>query len=224
MSVALPAANGMKALIGFAGQSCAAAGLASTPAATANKTIQNHGFDLRITPHSALRRPTGTCRSSPSCSFYAVQAVRGVLDGKEHDIGAGAGSAVMHRVGGNVEYRAGLGLDRQAADRGVEGAFEDVNPLLVGVRMRGGAGARRHAHEADDHAIALDAGAIRRRIIRTTENVIHIGEVEEVFAGAGPFGARRTGGWGRSSRAVQVCGHVDNSSARYGTARPGDAS
>src|SRR3984885_5766656 len=114
MSVALPAANEVKARIGFAGQSCAAAGLASTAAATANKTIQNHGLDLRITPHSALRRPTGTCRSRPSCSFYAVQAVRGVLAGKEPAVGAGPGSAVMHRVGGNVEARAGLGLARQA--------------------------------------------------------------------------------------------------------------
>ena len=71
-----------------------------------------------------------------------MQAVRGVLDGKENHIALGAGFAGMHDIGGNVDHRARLGLDRLAADGRVKHAVENVDPLLVGMRMRLGAGAR----------------------------------------------------------------------------------
>ena len=57
--------------------------------------------------------------------------------------------------------------------------------------MRLGAGACRHAHQADDHAIALDAGAIGGRIVRPAQDVIHLGEIEDILAGAGALGTGR---------------------------------
>src|SRR5262249_8393674 len=65
---------------------------------------------------------------------------------------------------------------------------------LVGMRMRLGAGAGRHAHQPDDHAVALDAGAVGGRIIGAAQDVIHLGEVEHVFALASAFGAGRASG------------------------------
>ena len=49
--------------------------------------------------------------------------------------------------------------------------------------MRLRSGSRRHSHQADDHAVALDAGAIRGRIVGPAENVVHLGEFEQVLAG-----------------------------------------
>src|SRR6516225_7955075 len=65
----------------------------------------------------------------------AVQAVRGVLDGEEHHVAVGGRLAAVHRVGRDVDERAGLRLDRLAADVGDERALEDVDPLLVGMRV-----------------------------------------------------------------------------------------
>ena len=100
----------------------------------------------------------------------------------------------MHDVGRNVDHRPGLGLDWLAADGCVKHAVEYVDPLFVGMRMCLSAGAGRHPHQCDDHAIALDASAVRGRIVRAAENVIDAAEIEQVFAGAGALGA---GGAGR---------------------------
>src|SRR5580692_7101868 len=207
MSVALPAPNGINARIGFAGQSCARAGPATTneTAATTAKTITDADLNTGTTSNLDFRiasSPLCTRFSKSLCSFYAVEAVRCIFDGEEDDIGIGARLAVMHRVGGDIERRAGFGFDRLTIDGGVKRAFEDVDPLLVGVRMRRGAGAGRHAHQADDHAVAFDAGAVRRRIIGAAQNVIHIGEVEKILAGASPLGARRAGGRPRSGQSA----------------------
>ena len=49
--------------------------------------------------------------------------------------------------------------------------------------MRLGAGAGRHAHQRDDHAVALDHAALDARIVRAALDVIDPAEVEHVFAG-----------------------------------------
>ena len=105
----------------------------------------------------------------------AVQAMGCVFHGKENYIAIGAGFARMHDIGGNVDHRAGLGLDRLAADGCVKGALENVNPLFIGMRMRFGASAGWHAHQSDDHAVALDASALRGRIIGAAKDVIDLG-------------------------------------------------
>src|SRR3974390_1333617 len=90
----------------------------------------------------------------------SMQAVRSVFHGKENHIAIGPGFAGMHDIGGDVDYRAGLWLDRLAADGCVKHAFENVDPLFIWMRMRFGAGAGWHAHQSDDHAVALDASAV----------------------------------------------------------------
>src|SRR5690348_10891391 len=84
---------------------------------------------------------TRLARPSRLCSFYAVQAMGSVLHGEEHNVAVGSRFAAVGGVGRDVEQRAGLGLDGLAADLGHEGALQDVDPLLVGMRMRLGAGA-----------------------------------------------------------------------------------
>src|SRR6266571_8410530 len=69
----------------------------------------------------------------------AVQAVRRVLAGEEQHVGVGRRLARMDGVRRNVDDRAGLCLDLLAAHLGPERAFENVDPLLVGMRMRLGA-------------------------------------------------------------------------------------
>src|SRR3954467_4895878 len=105
----------------------------------------------------------------------------------------------MHHVRRHVDDRAGLRLDLPVADLGAEGSFENVDPLLVRVRMRHRAGAGGHAHERHDHAVAFDAAALDRGIVWTALDVIDLGEIEHVLARPGPLGARRPGhgfGWG----------------------------
>ena len=65
-----------------------------------------------------------------------MQAVGGVLAGEEHDVGVRCCSPVMHDIGGNIDHRAGLGLDLLVADLAAEGALQDVDPLLVGMGVR----------------------------------------------------------------------------------------
>src|SRR5947207_2455466 len=121
-------------------------------------------------------------RRQRSLRLDSMQAVGGVLAGEEHDVGVGRCSAVMHDVGGNIDHRAGPGLDLLVADLAAEGALQDVDPLLVGMGMRLGAGAGGHLHQPHDHAVALDAGAVGGGIVGTTEDVIDLGEVEYVLA------------------------------------------
>src|SRR5262245_1225819 len=111
-------------------------------------------------------RSSATTPISMSAGLDAVQAVGGVLGGEEHHVGLGRRPAGMHDVGGDVEHRAGLRRDRLAADDGRERALDDVDPLLVGMAVRLGAGAGRHAHQGHHHALAFDAGADGRRVVR----------------------------------------------------------
>src|SRR5664279_5009400 len=97
----------------------------------------------------------------------------------------------MDRVGRNIDDRARLGVYLLAVDGGAEDALQNVDPLLVGVRMRLGAGARGHPHQPDDHAVAFDAWPIRGRIIGPAHDLRHAAEVEQKFAGSGAFGAWR---------------------------------
>src|SRR5215470_16386253 len=182
-SVALPALNGMNALMGRSGHSPAKAGAAHPTKATSKTTYRLRGmlpfpFDSRDDAAKSL------------CSFYAVQAVRGVLHGEEHHVAVGRGLAAVHHIGRDIEQRARFRLDFLAAHRGAEGALQDVDPLLVRMRMRLRAGAGRHAHEADDHAVTLDAGAVGGRIVGSAQDRVHLGEVEQIFAGPGARGAR----------------------------------
>src|SRR5439155_22432817 len=55
------------------------------------------------------------------------------------------------------------------------------------------AGARRHAHQRDDHAVALDHAALDRGVIRSALDVVHSGKVKQIFAGACALGAGGTG-------------------------------
>ena len=137
-----------------------------------------------------------SCRpsnSAPHACLDPVQAVGRVLDREEHDIGLGRRLAGVDDVGRNVDHRAGLGLDLLVADLRPERAFEDVDPLLVRMRMRLRPGAGGHPHQPDDHAIALDAGAVGGRIVGAAEDVVHLGEIEHVFAVTGALGAGRPG-------------------------------
>src|SRR5271169_2120485 len=72
MSVALPAPNGMKALIGFDGQLCACAGAATVSDITAkavnttveptkSRTLSDLDLDLRITPQSLCTHAVPGC-------------------------------------------------------------------------------------------------------------------------------------------------------------------
>src|ERR1700680_2482713 len=56
------------------------------------------------------------------------------------------------------------------------------------------ASARGHAHQTDNHAITFDAGAVGSGIVGAAEDVIDLGEIENVFAGTGALGTRRAGG------------------------------
>ena len=57
--------------------------------------------------------------------------------------------------------------------------------------MQHRAGAGFHAHEADDDAVAFDAGAMGGRIIRAALNFRNGAEIEDVFAVTGANSARR---------------------------------
>src|SRR5215467_10140871 len=127
------------------------------------------------------------------CGFGAVQTVRGILDGEEYDIGVRGRFGRVDHVRRHVDDRAWLGHDFAVADLGAKGALKDVDPLLVRVRVRHRAGTGRHAHERDDHAVALDYAALDRGIIRPALDAIHSGKVEQVFAGARALGAGGTG-------------------------------
>src|SRR6476661_5309560 len=137
--------------------------------------------------------PSPAYSLSGSGGLDAVQTVGGVLAGEEHDIAIRRGLAGMHRIGGDVDHRAGLGLDLLVADLRPERALQNIDPLLVRVRMRFRAGTGGHTDQADDHAIAFDAGAVGGRIVGAAEDVVHLGEIEQVFTVARARGARCPG-------------------------------
>src|SRR4029450_8787730 len=142
-------------------------------------------------PPETGRRPRDVVAPRPGCSgrLDAVQAVGRVLAGEEDDVAVRRRFARMHHVGGDVDHRSGLGLDLLLADPRAKRALQNVDPLLVRMGMRLGAGPRRHAHQRHDHALAFDAGAGGGRITGTAENMVHLGEVEHVFAIARALGA-----------------------------------
>src|SRR6516165_11309522 len=107
--------------------------------------------------YATLIRPT----SPRACSRPdPMQAVGSILAGEEDDIGVGRCLAGMHDVGGNIEHRARPRLHLLTAYTRPERAFEDVDPLLIGMRVRFGARAGGHPHQSYDHPFTFDAGAI----------------------------------------------------------------
>src|SRR5262244_2936184 len=132
----------------------------------------------------------GPPRELVSRRLDAVQAVGRILAREEDDIFLGRRPTGVHDVGGNVDYRAGLGLDLRFADPCPKRALQNVDPLLVRVRMRLCAGAGWHPHQRDDHAVTLDAGAVGGRIVWAAEDVVHRGEIEHVFTVARALGTR----------------------------------
>src|SRR5262245_59979066 len=74
--------------------------------------------------------------------LVAMQAVRRVLDGEEEHVCVRRRPSRMHHAGGNVDDGAGPRGNPLAADICLEGAFENVDPLFVGmaVGLRAGAG------------------------------------------------------------------------------------
>src|SRR5215471_11957437 len=136
-----------------------------------------------------------------SAGLDAMQTVRSVLYCKEQNVVIRRRLAGMHDISRDVDNRAGLRLDVLAADGRLERALENVDPLLVRVRVRLCTRARGHAHQRDDHAIALDTGAIGRRVIRPSQDVVHLGELEQELARPGALGAGRS----RSHRLIGHC-------------------
>jgi len=55
-------------------------------------------------------------------------------------------------------------------------------------------GARFHAHQTDDHAIAFNTRSMRSRIGWATHDFLHCPEIENIFAGTSAFSARSTCG------------------------------
>src|SRR5262249_19034203 len=102
----------------------------------------------------------GPPRELVSRRLDAVQAVGRILACEEDDVFLGRRPAGVHDVGGDVDHRARLGLDLRLADSCPKRALQNVDPLLVWVRMRLRAGAGRHPHQGNDHAVTLDAGAV----------------------------------------------------------------
>src|SRR5262252_1040297 len=163
--------------------------------------VQARGLKQAINRAMLSRRGQIAAQSSPpaktvcwrhsSRRLDAVQAVGRILAREEHDIALGRGLAGVHDVGGNVDHRARFGLDLFLSNLGPKRALQNVDPLLVRVRMRLCAGAGRHPHQGDDHAVPLDAGAVGGRIVGAAEDVIHRGEIEHVFAVARALGTRR---------------------------------
>ena len=88
------------------------------------------------------------------------------------------GRGLRNRARSTPGYMHMKRLAELPADGGAEGSLQHVDPLLVRVRMGLRAGSGRHAHQPDDHAVALDAGAIGGRIIRAAEDVDHFGKIE----------------------------------------------
>src|SRR6476646_6979807 len=136
-------------------------------------------------------RPAHSCCAKVSRRLDAVQAVRRVLAGEEDNVAVRRRLARVHHVGWNVDHRSRLSFDGLLADLGSKRALQDVDPLLVGMRMRLSAGAGRHAHQRHDHALSLDAGTVGGRLLGPTEDVVDLGEVEHVFAVARAFRAGR---------------------------------
>src|SRR5215475_15852121 len=132
----------------------------------------------------------GLPRNLVSRRLDAVQAVGRILAREEDDVFLGRRPAGVRDVGGNVDYRAGFGLDLRFPDPCPKRALQNVDPLLVRVRMRLCAGAGRHPHQRDDHAVTLDAGAVGGRIVGAAEDVVYRGEIEHVFTVARALGTR----------------------------------
>ncbi len=113
----------------------------------------------------------------------------------------GRGLAGMHDIGRECRPPSRTWPRSPVADLRPERALQNVNPLLVRMRMRLRAGAGGHPHQPDDHAVALDAGAVGGRIVGAAEDVVHLGEIEQVFAFARALG---TGGTRNSSMLSHV--------------------
>src|SRR5215469_115834 len=96
--------------------SCAAAG--PTPA---RQAAHKRTRAIRFITVSLTRNSSG---------LDAVQAVRGILHGEEHDVAFRRRLAGMDHIGRDVDERSGPGLHLLVADLGLEGAFQHVDPLL----------------------------------------------------------------------------------------------
>ena len=74
------------------------------------------------------------------------------------------------------------------------------------MRKRLRLGARRHAHQCDDHTLALDAASEHAGIIRPTHDRIEPGEIEVVLARPRPLGAWGARRFRRSGIGLMVHG------------------
>src|SRR4249919_2062724 len=133
MSVAPPGAYGTITLTARLGYlSCAVAAPALSKSAA--NTIVTRRF-MRSSPGFVRAGNSWTLPlRDRSGRLDAVQAVRGVLDGEEHDVAVSRCLAGMHCIGGNVDDGAWCHVDYLPVDVGVKGSFQHINPLLV--RMR----------------------------------------------------------------------------------------
>jgi tripartite-type tricarboxylate transporter receptor subunit TctC len=117
---------------------------------------------------------------------HAVYAVGQVLDGEEHHVFVVRRHRRMHRVRRKVKQRT-----RSAQLLGLVGDFDpqrtldNIVPLLVGMRVRPGAGALLLGDEPDLHALAFDHRTKRRRIADAGIHARHLSELENVLAVAG---------------------------------------
>src|SRR5262245_27912566 len=83
-------------------------------------------------------------------------------------------------------------FDILAVDNAFECALQDIDPLLVRMRMHRSASTSRQTHEADDHALSFYTGTSGTRIARTARYLIDLVQFEHILAGPGSFGSRRT--------------------------------
>ena len=92
----------------------------------------------------------------------------------------------------------------------MESSLNDVNPLLVRMRVRRRASAGRHAHQRNDHAFALDAWTRRRCVVRTAVNFLDRRKIEAIFLRC------RTSGAGRLRGQVHLMFSVRVKKSRHG--------
>src|SRR2546421_883798 len=177
------------------------------------KSTCSCGCACSLAPSPALkrRRPTSICSpvtsrpsaaeclgvtssSSMSSILYtgmarAVQAVGGVLAGEEYAIAFALVARLVHLAGRNVEHLSRASLVPFAVELHLELAFEDEDPLLVGMRMRVRGLAGGIAHQCDNHPLAFDAAAEHRRVTRTSHDLVDFLEVEQILARPGALRA-----------------------------------
>src|ERR1700677_2457742 len=117
---------------------------------------------------------SGLCRRR----FDAMQAVRGVFNGKKYNIGIRQCPTAMRRPSWNVNYLPWRDDGALTVHFGLHGSLQNVDPLFVGMAVRLGARSRRHAHQRRHHSLALDTAAEGGRVFGTAHDGIDSCEIE----------------------------------------------